>query len=260
MTSTGIIVCYFKKFFPRNFYPSFLFIDETARLQILKEIERLSNPVIMKQAKQFLLHYKQKNPTIYQDICLYSDVCKMLSETSFRLGPRRFIQDLFMEVNFTLFYTQNANILSRETKQIVISRTDENAKGAALRIHTILSLAMEERRQELFNKNVAQLNKTITHGFKIETTNVVEEITEDRLSPTKFEPRSPPLSSVKEENMSSTENLKKDDSNCKTDVTTATTSTTIAALSTIKTLDSLHLTYNENKFPIRNRNETNVIK
>lgn len=214
----------------------------------------------MKQARQFLLHSKQKNPCIFQDVCIYSDVCKMLSETSFRLGPRRFIQDLFLEVNFITFQSQNTEILSKEAKTMIIKKIDESIQGAAIRSNTVSSLGMEDRKQELFSKNISFTNKTITRGFIIEPSNVVDESFEDRLSPTKFEPRSPPLTSVKEENTSSTENLlikNTDDSNFKTDITTT---TSMISFPTVRTLDSLHLTCNENKFPIKNRNDTNFIK
>lgn len=225
----------------------------------------------MKPARQFLLHSKQKYPLIFQDICIYSDVCKMLSETSFRLGPRRFIQDLFMEVDFTAFQLQTTQILQQAKKtinnEIEIDKIN-NDQGAATRSNRVSSLGIEDRKQELFNKNMTHTSKSITRGFIIETSNVVDEIYEDRLSPTKFEPRSPPLTSVKEENTSSTENLlfkNIDDSNCKTDIDTTTTETNTAttkvSFPTVRTLDSLNLTCNENKFPIKNRNETtNFIK
>lgn len=237
-----------------------MFADESKRLQLLREIERLSNPVVMKQAKQMLLHYKQKSPHIFQDVCVYSDICKMVSENSFRLGPRRFIQDLFAEVNFNTFYVQNAEILSRSTRRVIVRRDTEKVQKAAVESRALSISGMKDRKEELNNNNkniVYQSNKSVVRGFKVESSNVVEETGEERVSSTKFEPRSPPLTSVKEENTSSTENLQtknKEDSNCKTDTTKATLPTTI------KTLDSLNLTCNENKFPIKSRKETNVIK
>lgn len=208
----------------------------------------------MKQAKQLLLHYKQKYPHVFQDVCLYSDVCKIISESVYRLHPRRFIQELFIEVKFNIYYELNAEILKRN--RVPLQRIEED-KPTVVRLSSFSNIGMEQRKQELLHTGpIFQTNKNVIRGFKIEPTNLVEEKCEDRLSPTKFEPRSPPLTSVKEENITSTENLhmkNKDDSNCKTD-------TTKTSLTAMKTLDSLHLTCNENKFPIKNRNDTKIIK
>lgn len=43
---------------------------------------------------------KQKFPKTYQDICLYSEVCHTLANYNYRLPSRRFIQELFQDVNF----------------------------------------------------------------------------------------------------------------------------------------------------------------
>ena len=43
---------------------------------------------------------KQKFPSAFQDVCLYSEVCSLLANYTFRLTSRRFIQEMFMDVNF----------------------------------------------------------------------------------------------------------------------------------------------------------------
>lgn len=225
----------------------------------MKEIERLSNPVIMKQAKQILLHYKQKHYQAFQNICLYSDVCKMVSENCFRLGPRRLIQELFLEVNFEVFRKINNEILSTKKKPVIVTPDEEKSDLVMLQVKNRLlsTKGIEDRKLELSAAKVVSLqpSRSVIRGFKIETQSFVEEKGEYRLSPSKNEPHSPPLTSVEEENTASAENLlsqSKEDSNCKTEPKTT--------LPTIKTLDSLHLTCSENKFPIKNRNDTNVIK
>lgn len=43
---------------------------------------------------------KQKFPAAFQDLCLYSEVCLLLNNYSFRLTSRRFVQELFQDLNF----------------------------------------------------------------------------------------------------------------------------------------------------------------
>lgn len=178
------------------------------------QIERLANPPWIKQAKQTLFHHKQKNPEIFQDLCLYSDACKMFSEYTYRLGPRRMIHELFFDLNFTSLYTEAKTILNQQ-------RHNSLEKSSSLHTQSEIKtncvhVANERRRAELSGD--------------------VENCLE------RFSPRSPPLSSVKEE-LASNENLLV--ANDKTEVVSA-----------IKTLDSLKLSYKENKFPIRERNST----
>lgn len=70
------------------------------KIEIIKHIERLSNPVWSKQSKQALLHLKQRHASCFQDICLYSDMCSIVSSSTFRLSSRRFLQELFLDLDF----------------------------------------------------------------------------------------------------------------------------------------------------------------
>lgn len=88
---------------------------------VLKQVERLANPLWMKQARQTLLHYKQQNPQVYQDLCLFSEVSRMLSDSTYRLGPRRLLQELFLEVNCDTFYAECDSILAQGTKHSLSS-------------------------------------------------------------------------------------------------------------------------------------------
>lgn len=43
---------------------------------------------------------KEKFPYAFDDICLYSEVSYLLAHCMFRLASRRFIQELFQDVQF----------------------------------------------------------------------------------------------------------------------------------------------------------------
>ncbi|XP_017025481.1 rapamycin-insensitive companion of mTOR [Drosophila kikkawai] len=73
---------------------------------ILYNVQRLANPVSAKQSKMALLELKQKHPHAFQDICLYSESCKTLGRSSYRMSARRFLQELFLDLNFDSFYVE----------------------------------------------------------------------------------------------------------------------------------------------------------
>ncbi|ALC49697.1 rictor [Drosophila busckii] len=79
---------------------------------ILYNVQRLANPVSAKQSKMALLELKQKHPHAFQDICLYSEACKTLGRSSYRMSARRFLQELFLDLNFDTFYTEPQLIIS----------------------------------------------------------------------------------------------------------------------------------------------------
>jgi len=74
-----------------------------------------------KTAEQGLLRLKQKHPQIFTDLCLYSEVCLLLSEYSFRLFSRRFLQELFMDIDYSELYVEPYRILGMSC------RTENNA-------------------------------------------------------------------------------------------------------------------------------------
>lgn len=116
--------------------PESVFSDEsvgTDRVgnQILRHIRKLANPVWSKQSKQALLELKNKQPHAFQDICLYSEVCRALGSNTYRPGARRFIQEIFYDLDFDCFFIESNEILTRkellsdETLEII--ETSENA-------------------------------------------------------------------------------------------------------------------------------------
>lgn len=81
---------------------------------ILRHVHRIANPVWSKQSKMALLELKQKHPQSFQDICLYSEVCKAQSSNTYRLNSRRFLQELFFDIDFGSFFTEASEIAERK--------------------------------------------------------------------------------------------------------------------------------------------------
>lgn len=86
--------------------------DKKLTFLILKHIQRTANPVWYKQSKQSLLELKQAHPLAFQDICLYSDMCNSMSNSTYRLNARRFLQELFLDLNFNQFFSECEYILT----------------------------------------------------------------------------------------------------------------------------------------------------
>ncbi|KAK5644405.1 hypothetical protein RI129_005705 [Pyrocoelia pectoralis] len=215
--------------------------------EVLKQVERLANPVWIKQARQALLHYKQQNPQLFQDACLYSEVCKMIAENTYRLGPRRLLQELFLDINYRDFNIAPNEILS-ETKTSPDLDTAHVPNSHSNNEKVLyLNLATEQRKAELSNASICtQSNRRPIFGFNVNKSTGNDE----SVSPVRAEPRSPPLSSVKEENFSSIENLLTNENS------TSKRNTMAEMQPKIKTLDSLNLSYSQNKFPIRSRSKS----
>ncbi|XP_065337651.1 rapamycin-insensitive companion of mTOR isoform X2 [Cloeon dipterum] len=79
--------------------------------EILKHAERLSNPIWFKSSKTALLQLKQRCPQVFQDLCLYSDICSLLETSSYRLSARKSVQELFYDCSFEELYDEPTNIL-----------------------------------------------------------------------------------------------------------------------------------------------------
>ncbi|KAK7099628.1 rapamycin-insensitive companion of mTOR-like [Littorina saxatilis] len=71
------------------------------RMEVLRLITNLSSSVGLKGSEQGLLSLKQKFPSTFKDVCFFSEVCAIISSLSFRLNARRFIQELFDEIDIT---------------------------------------------------------------------------------------------------------------------------------------------------------------
>ncbi|XP_067885233.1 rapamycin-insensitive companion of mTOR isoform X1 [Heterodontus francisci] len=83
------------------------------RKEVLRLVVNLSSSVGTKGHETGLLTIKEKFPHAFDDICLYSEVSHLLANCTFRLPSRRFIQELFQDVQFQPLYEEaDTNLLS----------------------------------------------------------------------------------------------------------------------------------------------------
>ncbi|XP_041958385.1 rapamycin-insensitive companion of mTOR [Alosa sapidissima] len=87
------------------------------RKEVLRLVVNLSSSVGTKGHETGLLTIKEKFPHAFDDICLYSEVSYLLAHCMFRLPSRRFIQELFQDVQFSPMYDEADTILSMPPKK-----------------------------------------------------------------------------------------------------------------------------------------------
>uniref|UniRef100_A0A3P8SUK9 RPTOR independent companion of MTOR complex 2 n=1 Tax=Amphiprion percula TaxID=161767 RepID=A0A3P8SUK9_AMPPE len=83
------------------------------RKEVLRLIINLSSSVGTKGHETGLLTIKEKFPYAFDDICLYSEVSHLLAHCMFRLTSRRFIQELFQDVQFMPMFEEAEAILTK---------------------------------------------------------------------------------------------------------------------------------------------------
>ncbi|XP_063704935.1 rapamycin-insensitive companion of mTOR isoform X2 [Culicoides brevitarsis] len=130
--------------------PESVFSEEsvgTGRIsnQILRHVQNMV--VWSKQSKNALLELKNKQPAAFQDICLYSEVCKILGNNTYRPWARRFIQEIFYDLDFDCFFSDTTEILktqrelfSDETLEI-IETSDTSGELNVITMSKMSSLA-----------------------------------------------------------------------------------------------------------------------
>ncbi|XP_074021833.1 rapamycin-insensitive companion of mTOR isoform X1 [Numenius arquata] len=96
------------------------------RKEVLRLVINLSSSVGTKGHETGLLTIKEKYPQAFDDICLYSEVSCLLAHCTFRLPSRRFIQELFQDVQFLQMHEEAEAILATPTKQPVIDTSAES--------------------------------------------------------------------------------------------------------------------------------------
>lgn len=74
---------------------------------ILRNCQKMANPILFKNCRKVLMELKQKYPQSFQDPCLYSEVCKYMSTCSYRMTVRRFIQEIFLDLNYDQLCTNS---------------------------------------------------------------------------------------------------------------------------------------------------------
>lgn len=92
-------------------------IPDRLTTNILHHVQRMANPVCSKQSKLALLELKQKHPSSFQDVCLYSEVCRALGRGTYRMNARRFLQELFLDLHFDSFSIEPCEIISSKRKE-----------------------------------------------------------------------------------------------------------------------------------------------
>ncbi|KAI5096452.1 rapamycin-insensitive companion of mTOR isoform X2, partial [Silurus meridionalis] len=95
------------------------------RKEVLRLVINLSSSVGTKGHETGLLTIKEKFPYAFDDICLYSEVSHLLAHCVFRLASRRFIQELFQDVQFIPLYEEAESILSMPSKCVTINSPPE---------------------------------------------------------------------------------------------------------------------------------------
>ncbi|XP_068594516.1 rapamycin-insensitive companion of mTOR-like [Brachionichthys hirsutus] len=88
------------------------------RKEVLRLIINLSSSVGTKGHETGLLTIKEKFPYAFDDVCLYSEVSHLLAHCMFRLTSRRFIQELFQDVQFMPMYEEAEAILRKLPKPV----------------------------------------------------------------------------------------------------------------------------------------------
>ncbi|KGL77602.1 Rapamycin-insensitive companion of mTOR, partial [Tinamus guttatus] len=96
------------------------------RKEVLRLVINLSSSVGTKGHETGLLTIKEKYPQAFDDICLYSEVSYLLAHCTFRLPSRRFIQELFQDVQFLQMHEEAEAVLATSTKQPVIDASAES--------------------------------------------------------------------------------------------------------------------------------------
>ncbi|KAJ8381077.1 hypothetical protein SKAU_G00018550 [Synaphobranchus kaupii] len=96
------------------------------RKEVLRLVVNLSSSVGTKGHETGLLTIKEKFPYAFDDICLYSEVSHLLAHCMFRLPSRRFVQELFQDVQFTPMYEEAETILSMPPKHVTADPPSES--------------------------------------------------------------------------------------------------------------------------------------
>ncbi|KAM9214219.1 rapamycin-insensitive companion of mTOR isoform 2-T2 [Leptosomus discolor] len=96
------------------------------RKEVLRLVINLSSSVGTKGHETGLLTIKEKYPQAFDDICLYSEVSYLLAHCTFRLPSRRFIQELFQDVQFLQMHEEAEAILATPAKQPLINTSAES--------------------------------------------------------------------------------------------------------------------------------------
>ncbi|XP_044287520.1 rapamycin-insensitive companion of mTOR isoform X2 [Varanus komodoensis] len=96
------------------------------RKEVLRLVINLSSSVGTKGHETGLLTIKEKFPQAFDDICLYSEVSYLLAHCTFRLPSRRFIQELFQDVQFLQMHEEAEAVLAAPANQQTVNPSTES--------------------------------------------------------------------------------------------------------------------------------------
>ncbi|XP_034935765.1 rapamycin-insensitive companion of mTOR [Chelonus insularis] len=116
------LVCYKK-----NINEGKVMSETDAKIQrdILRNTQRLSNPVLYRYSRQVLLKLRQSYPEKFQDTCIFSEIAARLGSGTYRLPARRFLQELLLDSPFDALYVEPMNIL-----KIPVGTEENPAQGS----------------------------------------------------------------------------------------------------------------------------------
>lgn len=92
---------------------------------IVRHVQRMANPIWSKPSKLALHKIKQKHPHFFRSICLYSDVCIALSQNTYRFSSRKFLQEIFADVDYSSFYADAFEIVAKKKALLLDSKSEE---------------------------------------------------------------------------------------------------------------------------------------
>lgn len=97
------------------------------RREMLKYIANLNSSVVMKGSEQALLTLKQKYPGAFQqDVCLYSEVCLLMSRYRYRLAARTLVQELFFDLHLEQQFLEEAENILRIPHVVMLPPKEES--------------------------------------------------------------------------------------------------------------------------------------
>lgn len=95
---------------------------------ILRNVMKMANPIMFKACRKILMELKQKYPQSFQDVCLYSEICRNMSQCSYRMTVRRFIQEIFLDLNYDAFSNGVEQVLGVAQQRITDMKLLDNLK------------------------------------------------------------------------------------------------------------------------------------
>ena len=247
-------------------------LPDKSTMNILRHVQRMANPVWSKQSKTFLLDMKQKYPQSFQDICLYSEVCSYLASNTYRLCSRRFLQELFLDLDYDCFYNDLNVILGRKDFSITSNfSASSSSSGVPQQISNNLSgdglqidVDRPDNDQNNRNKIATNFSKILSNGMAAMTVPLYIQTANLPPNPIKSHLKSPPLASLYEtsvENLLEASGTPKDAvnhfNNCKLVKQKSTESQNQPKYKSRPRFNTLELDLSctKNKFPIRDRSK-----